>query len=227
MAYLSRAACAALLAGVGIMATTDAGLAAVAASLTLAPSSGGGVYDYDVDAGPSGVGFDPGQTIILSSLSGVTGASASGVLSSFTVSSFTSTSVTFAETGTVGVALPPGPNGTLVVDSSVLTTGTVDYSIDYTTLGVGGMAGTISGTVDGPVASAVPEPSTWVMALLGWPRLRRSPPCEVERPSHGSKGRLRAAFSRLALPPPAAPKRPSARRPRRFNVNTVLLKTSL
>jgi hypothetical protein len=170
MAYRSRAACAALLSGVmGVMATTDAGLAA---SITLA-SSGGGVYDYDltVNSGEA-VYFLQGQTITLSGLSGVTGASVSNVLGiSFTVSSVSSTSVEFAQTLAPSSGFGgPGTYGTLVVDSTA-PTGTVDYSIDYSTMttpGGGLIPATISGTVDGPVAAAVPEPATWAMALLGF-----------------------------------------------------------
>jgi hypothetical protein len=162
MAYLSRAACAALLAGVGVMATTDAGLARAAPTITLA-SSGGGVYEYDIDA-PAGAFFSLDQTITLSGLSGVTGASVSDSLTDFSVSSINSTSVTFEQTGAAnGVAFGSGNWGTLVVDSPVLTTGTVDYSM----MVVGAPNG-ISGMVEGPVGAAVPEPATWAMALLGF-----------------------------------------------------------
>jgi hypothetical protein len=171
MAYLSRPACAALLAGVmGVMATTDAGFAAPP-SITLA-SSGGGAYDYDLFAG-SGVTFSPDQTITLSGLSGVTDAS---VISGsdlyndgFTLSSFTSTEVVFEAPPTMFTIHGSTTSGTLEVDSSVLTTGTVDYSIDTTVFGTGGTSTfTFSGTVDGPVGAAVPEPATWAMALLGF-----------------------------------------------------------
>jgi hypothetical protein len=51
------------------------------------------------------------------------------------------------------------PQGTLTVDSSVLTLGTVDFSMQTT-------AGTISGTTQGPVgAVAVPERAS--LGLLG------------------------------------------------------------
>jgi hypothetical protein len=114
------------------------------------------------------VTFDKGQTITLSGLSGVTGASATDPLAlfgAFTVSSFTPTSVVFAFTlssnGTLGPFTSSTTLGTLVVDSSVLTTGAVDYSMETS-------SGTFSGTVDGPVATAVPEASTWAMMLVGF-----------------------------------------------------------
>jgi PEP-CTERM motif len=165
MAYLSRVACAAFLAAVGVTATTDASLAAVAAQITLA-SNGGGVYDYDLMVGPSGVFFDLGQTITLSGLSDVTAASVSGFLASvFSVGS-TSTSVTFTQTADPsGIGLL-GPNtfGTLVVDS-LAPTGTVDWSVAFT---LNGSPASNSGTVDGPVVTAVPEPATWAMMLIGF-----------------------------------------------------------
>jgi PEP-CTERM motif len=124
-------------------------------------SSSGGVYDYGmlVSSGES-VTFHAGDSIVLSGLSGVTGASVSAVMlaSGFTAS-FTSTSATFTEmTGFATDFVGLGTYQSLVVDSSVLTTGTVNYNIQNNTF---------TGTVDGPVA-AVPEPSTWAMMILGF-----------------------------------------------------------
>jgi hypothetical protein len=51
------------------------------------------------------------------------------------------------------------PQGTLTVDSSALTLGTVDFSMQTT-------AGTISGTTQGPVG-AVPVPEPASLSLLG------------------------------------------------------------
>jgi hypothetical protein len=76
--------------------------------------------------------------------------------------SFTSTSVTFTAGESVTFSAGAGGTfGTFVVDSSVLTTGAVDYSFETSNIG------TFTGTVDGPVA-AVPEPSTWAMMILGF-----------------------------------------------------------
>ena len=107
------------------------------------------------------------DTITLSGLSGVTGTSVSpsSALFVFTVSSFTSSSAVFAETVCLTTCIfGTGTFGTLVVDSSVLKLGTVDFSVESE-------AGTVSGTTQGPVAAAkAPEPASLVLlgtALLG------------------------------------------------------------
>jgi hypothetical protein len=145
-----------------LLAGSEACFAAPVATLTLT-SSGAGVYDYGLTVGPEDtVQFNPNQTITLSGLSGVTGASVSGVLSGFTVQSVNATSTVFAEPGntTTGFSNPntvPITVGTLIVDSSVLTPGTVDFSLETSD-------GTITGTTQGPVA-AVSEPGSTL--LLG------------------------------------------------------------
>jgi hypothetical protein len=145
-----------------------------ASSITLISSSGG-VYDYGlaVAAGES-VGFAAGNTITLSGLSGVTGASTSGSFSGFT-SSFTPSSAVFTETAFRG-GFGPGSFGTLAVDSSVLTVGTVDFSMQ--TSGFDGIPSedTVTGTTQGPVAAKVPELASLVLlgtALLGLVGLAR------------------------------------------------------
>src|SRR5215831_3521967 len=111
-----------------------------AASITLLPSSGGGVYDYELTLVGSehvGFGLDPGTTITLSGLSGVTGASVEFPLNTvFSVKSFNPSSVVYVTA--LGATLIDSV-GTLVVDSSVLTLGIVDFSI-----------GTAGGTTQGP-----------------------------------------------------------------------------
>jgi hypothetical protein len=137
---------------------------ALAALITLTSSSGG-VYDYGLTLGANErVSFNLNQTITLSGLSGVTGASVADSLAEgdFTVSSVTSTSAVFAQTvfASFGfVAIGPSTFGTLVVDSSVLTTGTVDFAMETTT-------GPITGTVEGPVSTPEPASLTLLVTAL-------------------------------------------------------------
>jgi hypothetical protein len=127
-------------------------------------SSGGGVYDYGFDVTSGLLSFFQNQTVTVSGLSGVTGASVdtSFADNGFTVESFTSSSVTFIQSGFGAVNFPNGTFGDLIVDSTVLTLGTVNWSAQTAT------AGTISGTVEGPVGSvSAPEPSSVALLLLG------------------------------------------------------------
>ena len=132
-----------------------------AASITLT-SSGGGIYQYGLTLAPGDdVAFFNDAAITLSGLSGVTGASVTGVLSHncLTVSSVSPASVVY------GVPKPCGfmnegrvtlTDGTLSVNSSAATAGTINFSMQATD-------GTVNGLTQGPVvrlgAVPVPEPS--------------------------------------------------------------------
>jgi PEP-CTERM motif-containing protein len=135
-----------------------------ASSMTLI-SSGGGVYAYGVTSVPSeNVLFNHDATITLSDLSGVTGASTADFYGGcFTVNSVTPSSVIYAQTQVSGACGQVGVNqtvGTFVVDSSVLTLGTVDFSMQTS-------AGTVTGMTQGPVAASVPEPASLVLLGTG------------------------------------------------------------
>src|SRR5262249_33949892 len=142
-----------------------------ASSMTLI-SSGGGIYDYGVTTGPGERAiFAHSATITLADLSGVTGASTAGFYSCFTVNSVIPSSVVYAQPQISGFCGQIGAQttGTFIVDSSVLTLGTVDFGMQTT-------GGTVSGTTQGPVAAAVPEPASLVLlgtSLLGLASLAR------------------------------------------------------
>jgi hypothetical protein len=152
-----------------LLAGSEACLAAPVASVTLT-SSGAGVYDYGLTVGPNeSVTFNQNQTITLSALSGVTGASVSGTfgdIDALTVQSFNTTSAVFIAPNGLEVinnGTVPFTVGTLTVDSSVLTLGTVDFSLETSD-------GPITGTTQGPVA-AVSEPGSTLLLgtfLLGF-----------------------------------------------------------
>jgi hypothetical protein len=128
-------------------------------------SSGGGVYDYGyLLSNEATVTFDENQTIIISGLSGVTGASVTGDLSGFMVENFASDSVTFVseiEQAFSNFSGTPFAFGDLIVNSTVLNLGTVDWSAQTT-------GGTLNGTAQGPSAPVTaPEPTSVSLMLLG------------------------------------------------------------
>lgn len=132
-------------------------------------SSGSGVYGYGIElnAGSPGIVAATGDSLVLTGLFGVTGASAAPNLG--LTATFTSTSATFTETGT-GTNTPTNPGSTPVtlpdfffVDSADTTIGNISYVATTANQGV------LSGTAQGPVTppSAVPEPSCWILAGSG------------------------------------------------------------
>jgi len=138
-------------------------------SLVLASNSGG-VYDYSLIFGSTTISFFPGDGISLSLMNGVTGASVDpGSLlflafgSGYLGATSTATTADYTQsTGDDAYITGPGTYGTLVVDSSVLTLGTIDYSIVTE-------QGTFTGTAQGPVSAvtATPEPSSLALFLTG------------------------------------------------------------
>lgn len=139
------------------------------ASLVLTSHSGG-VYDYSLVIGAPSISFFPGDGFTLSNMNGVTGASV--LPGSFLYLGFASGYLGASSTATTAVYTdgnddayftgPPFTFGTLVVDSSVLTLGTIDYSIQT-------QQGLFTGTTLGPVSavSSTPEPSSLVLLLVG------------------------------------------------------------
>jgi hypothetical protein len=130
-------------------------------------SNSGGVYDYSLVV-PGGTAFDiqSGQTMVLSGLSGVTGAAISGVLEDslcggfgLTLSGFTASSVTLTNSSSDQCFYGPGgTDANLEIDSSVTTLGTVNYAIENPP------GGFYTGTTEGPVA---PEPGAGALLLTG------------------------------------------------------------
>jgi hypothetical protein len=101
-------------------------------SLTLISQSGG-LYDFGIQLDANhGIVFVPGDSISLTGLAGVTGASVLPNLAPFFMSSFTTpTSATIVDT--IGIVLDPIPVSqtlsALSVNSTVLTTGAIGYEI--------------------------------------------------------------------------------------------------
>ena len=136
-------------------------------------SQGPGVFGYGIELNPGSPGIMAltGDSLTLTGLFGVTGASAAPNIG-FTTT-FTSTSATFTETGS-GASTPTNPGSTpailpdfFFVNSADTTVGSVSY------VAVTSNQGILSGTAQGPVAPApaVPEPSSLILAgsgLLGF-----------------------------------------------------------
>jgi hypothetical protein len=128
------------------------------ANLSLS-SSAGGAYIYDLSVSSVGsITFGPGDTLTLTGLAGVTGASAP--LFGFSASSTSTTASAEIVQITETFGGPVGFDGVLTVDSTSLTIGTVEWELsgpDFST--------PITGTTEGPVAA--PEPGTIGLALIG------------------------------------------------------------
>jgi hypothetical protein len=129
-------------------------------------SSTGGMYAYTlVLVRTAGLSFSPGDTLTLTDLAGVTGAS-TPFPSLFSASS-TSTSAS-AEDTHLTVSAPGGITLTisqiLTVDSTSLRIGTIDWELSGP-----GFSTPLTGTTEGPVSAAVaaPEPSSVALMLAG------------------------------------------------------------
>jgi hypothetical protein len=135
-------------------------------------SQGAGVFGYGLELDPGSIPIMAvnGDTLTFTGLSGVTGASAASGIG-FTAT-FTATTVTFTETGG-GASTPSNPGTTQLIlpdfffiDSADTTVGNVSYVAVTSDLGT--LTGTALGPVPPPVVtSAVPEPSTLILAGSG------------------------------------------------------------
>lgn len=134
-------------------------------------SSTGGVYTYNVLVSNVGsVAFTAGDTLTLTGLAGVTGAS-SFHPSEVSVS-LTLTTASAEDTGFGQGANAPVPGGIasvtvtdfLTVDSTSLTIGTIDWELSGP-----GFSTPLTGTTEGPIAvsTAAPEPGTISLLLSG------------------------------------------------------------
>ena len=148
--------------------------ASYAANITL-DSAVNGVYTYGfhTGAGPGGsthVAFFPGQGFGLTGLSGVTNVDYGPLafdlvaLDSF-AQVYTPTSVEFIESQAGGVEFIGDFPQLFVVDSTVLTTGPVTFTITGTPTGDLTTTGEVLGPVTAPSTSVTPEPSS--IALFG------------------------------------------------------------
>jgi hypothetical protein len=140
-----------------------------ASSITLTSPSFNGIFDYGLTLAPGeDVAFFNSTAITLSGLSGVTGASATGVLSDhcLTVSSFSPSSVIYgvpSACGFINDGSEPLTFGTLSVNSTAATLGAINFSMQTTD-------GTVNGVTEGPVglgAFPVPVPESSSLVLLG------------------------------------------------------------
>jgi opacity protein-like surface antigen len=162
MTNLWKGKCAAIFAAA--IASAACSAQSLAAGVVL-ESASGGIYKYDILLG-SNEDFDY-ESIVLTGLFGVTGAFVADDIGAFTSASasFTPTSATFVINQSIFNSGSAGPFGTMIVDSSVLTEGTVDYTIHSNGFDV---PGTVLGPVPGNPNGNVPEPATWALMLMGF-----------------------------------------------------------
>lgn len=121
----------------------------------------GNTFTYDLVLSGSSIAFDPGSSITLSGMSGVTGVDLLGYASYYASDTFTPTSVTFdissgvssADTGFTDLQL-------FTITSSSAVVGSVDYSL-------GEDPSTLTGSVEGPTSAVTPEPSSFLLLGTG------------------------------------------------------------
>jgi PEP-CTERM motif len=157
------------LSAIFVLAVLVMSVRASRADSILLTSFGSGVYGYGIELSPGSPGIMAvtGDSLTITGLFGVTGATAAPGLG-FTAT-FTPTSATFTETG-AGASTPANPGSTpailpdfFFVDSADTTIGSVSY------VAVTSNQGVLTGTAQGPVtpAPAIPEPSSLILAGSG------------------------------------------------------------
>ena len=135
----------------------------------LLTSSGSGVYGYGIQLSPGSPGLvaATGDSLTITGLFGVTGASAAPGIG-FTAT-FTPTSATFTETGS-GIGTPSNPGSTPAILPDFFFLVSADTTIgDVSYVAVTSNQGVLTGTAQGPVtpAPAIPEPSSLILAGSG------------------------------------------------------------
>ena len=128
------------------------------------------MYDYSLTmtAGSGSVSFFSGDGISLSLMNGVTGASVPSASTLYLAfggalgATSTPTTADYILGNDEAYFTGPFTAGTLEVDSSILTLGTIDYSIQTE-------QGLFTGTAEGPVGAVAttPEPSSLALLLIG------------------------------------------------------------
>ena len=119
-------------------------------------SHSGDSFLYGADITSTSLSTNTGQTITFTGLADVTGASTA--FSDIFAVAFTSTSVTFTSNGDQFFAGPAIINNVFTIDSTAAL-GSITYTAETANEGI------LTGSIDGPAGTPIPEPST--LALFG------------------------------------------------------------